>query len=89
MVIKKIKHEKELVHEAVRVGTVYFEKRGAGKFDPDDHADLKIRAIYTLLVKDQLIQPLAKGQEDVIHMKHKLALWMKRQLPADHPLKAD
>jgi hypothetical protein len=89
MVIKKIKHEKELVHEAVRVGTVYFEKRGAGKFDPDDHADLKIRAIYTLLVKDQLIQPLAKGQEDVIHMKHKLALWIERQLPADHPLKAD
>jgi hypothetical protein len=89
MAIKKIKHEKELVHEAVRVGTVYFEKRGAGKFDPDDHADLKIRAIYTLLVKDQLIQPLAKGQEDVIHMKHKLALWIERQLPADHPLKAD
>jgi len=89
MAIKKIKHEKELVHEAVRVGTVYFEKRGAGIFDPDDHADLKIRAIYTLLVKDQLIQPLAKGQEDVIHMKHKLALWIERQLPADHPLKAD
>jgi hypothetical protein len=89
MAIKKIKHEKELVHEAVRVGTVYFEKRGAGKFDPDDHADLKIRAIYTLLVKDQLIQPLAKDQEDVIHMKHKLALWIERQLPADHPLKAD
>ena len=89
MAIKKIKHEKELVHEAVRVGTVYFEKRGAGKFDPDDHADLKIRAIYTLLVKDQLIQPLAKDQEDAIHMKHKLALWIERQLPADHPLKAD
>jgi len=89
MTIKKIKHEKELVHEAVRVGTVYFEKRGAGKFDPDDHADLKIRAIYTLFVKDQLIQPLAKDQEDVIHMKHKLALWIERQLPADHPLKAD
>ncbi len=89
MAIKKIRHEKELVHEAVRVGSVYFKKRGAGKFDPDDHADLKIRAIYTLLVKDQLIQPLAKDQEDVIHMKHKLALWIERQLPADHPLKAD
>ncbi len=89
MAIKKIKHEKELVHEAVRVGSLYFEKRGAGKFDADDHADLKIRAIYTLLVKDQLIQPLAKDQEDVIHMKHKLALWIERQLPSDHPLKAD
>lgn len=87
--IKKIKHEKELLHEAIRIGTAYFEKRGAGKFDPDDHADLKVRAIYTLLVKDNLIQPLAKDQEDVIHMKHKLALWIERTLPADHPLKAD
>lgn len=86
--IKKIKNEKELLHEAVRIGAAYFEKRGAGKFDPDDHADIKIRAIYTLLVKDKLIQPLAKNQEDLLHMKHKLALWMERTLPADHPLKA-
>lgn len=86
--IKKIKNEKELLHEAVRIGTAYFEKRGAGKFDPDDHADIKVRAIYTLLVKDKLIQPLAKNQEDLLHMKHKLALWMERTLPPDHPLKA-
>jgi hypothetical protein len=46
-----------------------------------------VRAIYALLVRDNLIQPLAKTQEDVIHMKHKLALWMERTLPADHPLK--
>ena len=88
MSIKKINNEKELTHEAIRIGSAYFEKRGAGKFDPDDHADIKVRAIYTLLVKDKLIQPLAKGQDDVIHMKHKLALWMDRTLPADHPLKA-
>jgi len=87
--IKKIKNEKELLGEAIRIGTAYFEKRGAGKFDPEDHADLKIRAIYALLVKDKLIQPLAKDQEDVIHMKHKLALWMERTLPAGHPLKSD
>ena len=85
--IKKIKNEKELLHEAIRIGTAYFEKRGAGKFDPDDHADIKVRAIYTLLVKDNLIQPLAKNQEDVLHMKHKLALWMQRTLPDNHPLK--
>ena len=89
MSIKKIVNEKELLHEAVRIGTAYFEKRGAGKFEADDHADLKVRAIYTLLVKDKLIQPLAKDQEDIKHMKHKLALWMERTLPADHPLKAD
>lgn len=87
MSLKKIKNEKELFHEALRVGSAYFEKRGAGKFDAEDHADLKVRAIYTLLVKDNLIQPLAKDQEDVLHMKHKLALWMERTLPEDHPLK--
>jgi len=87
--IKKIKNEKELLHEAIRVGSAYFEKRGAGKFEPDDHADLKVRAVYVLLVKDNLIQPLAKQDEDIVHMKHKLALWMQRTLPADHPLKAD
>ena len=86
--IKKIPNEKELLHEAIRVGTAYFEKRGAGEFDPDDHADLKVRAIYALLVKDNLIQPLAKKDEDVIHMRHKLALWMERTLPPDHPLKS-
>ena len=86
--IKKIKNEKELLSEAIRIGSAYFEKRGAGKFDADDHADMKVRAIYALLVKDNLIQPLAKNQEDVVHMKHKLAIWMERTLPADHPLKA-
>jgi len=85
--IKKIKNEKELLHEAIRIGSAYFEKLGAGKFDPDDHADIKVRAIYSLLVKDNLIQPLAKNQEDVLHMKHKLALWMQRTLPENHPLK--
>lgn len=85
--IKKIKNEKELLGEAIRIGSAYFEKRGAGKFDPDDHADMKVRAIYALLVRDNLIQPLAKTQEGVIHMKHKLALWMERTLPADHPVK--
>ena len=87
--MKKIKHEKELLHEAIRIGCAYFEKRGAGKFDPEDHADIKVRAIYTLLVKDKLIQPLAKNQEDVLHMKHKLALWIQRTLPENHPLKAN
>ncbi|MEH6617748.1 MAG: DUF5062 family protein [Porticoccus sp.] len=33
-----------------------------------------------------MIQPLAKAQLDIQHMKHKLALWITKQLPADHPL---
>jgi len=38
------------------------------------------------LVHDQLVQPLAKDQEDEPNMKHKLVLWISRTLPDDHPL---
>ena len=85
--MNKIKHEKELLKEAIRVGSLYFEKRGAGKFEPDDHADIKVRAIYALLVRDNLVQPLAKDDENVLNMKHKLAIWISRNLPDGHPLK--
>lgn len=84
--MKKLKHEAELLKEALRVGSRYFEARGAGKFDGTDHADLKVRAIYLLLVKDKLVQPLAKQDENVVNMRHKLALWMARQLPENHEL---
>lgn len=87
--MKKIKHEHELLKEAIRVGTRYFEARGAGKFEATDHADTKIRAIYLLLVKDKLIQPLASSDENVQNMRHKLALWISRNLPDDHPLLQD
>jgi hypothetical protein len=40
-----------------------------------------------LLVQDKLIIPLAQDKEDSSAMKHKLALWMEKQLPSDHPLK--
>ncbi len=86
--MKKLKHEADLVKEAIRVGTVYFEKRGAGRFEATDSASDKVTAIYRLLVNDGLIQALAKGQDNEQNMKHKLALWIDRQLPAEHPLKA-
>lgn len=85
--MKKNKQEAELVKEALRVGAIYFEKRGAGKFEPTDSASNKLTAIYRLLVQDKLIQPLAKGQDNELNMKHKLALWMERQLPDGHALK--
>ena len=66
--------------------TRYFEKRGAGKFEATDHADLKVRAIYLLLVKDKVIQPLAAKDEDLPSMRHKLALWISKNLPEDHEL---
>jgi hypothetical protein len=45
-----------------------------------------VEFIYKVLVEDKLIQPLAKDQISDPNMRHKLALWISRQLPADHPL---
>ena len=84
--MKKLKNEAGLLKEAIRVGTRYFEARGAGKFDPSDHIDLKVRAIYLLLVKDQVVQPLAAQDENLQNMRHKLAIWISKNLPADHEL---
>ncbi len=84
--MNKLKHEAELVSHALRVGEVYARKRGVGRFEATDSQKDKITYLYRLLVHDKLIQPLAKGQENEPNMKHKLALWMSRQLPQDHPL---
>jgi predicted transcriptional regulator len=85
-VMKKLKHEAELVAHALRVGAVYAKKRGVAEFEASDSAKDKITYLYRLLAHDKLIQPLAKGQENEPNMKHKLALWMSRQLPEDHAL---
>ena len=84
--MKKLAHEAELVQQAIKVGAVYAKKRKVGKFESTDSAKDKVEFTYRLLVHDKLIQPLANNQEDVPHMKHKLALWIARQLPDDHPL---
>jgi predicted transcriptional regulator len=84
--VKKLKHEAELVAEAIRVGEIYARKRGVGEFETTDSAKDKVTFLYRLLVHDKLIQPLARGHEKEPEMKHKLALWISRQLPPDHPL---
>ncbi len=85
--MKKLKNEAALVKEALRIGSIYMEKRGgAGKFDGTHSSGQKIRFLYFLLVQDNLIQPLAKGEETEPKMKHKLALWIARQLPENHAL---
>ena len=84
--MKKLNHEAELMAHALKVGAVYAKKRGVAKFEASDSAKDKITYLYRLLVHDKLIQPLAKGQENEPNMKHKLALWISRQLPEDHPL---
>jgi predicted transcriptional regulator len=84
--VSKLKHEAELVSHALKVGSVYAKKRGVGEFEATDSQKEKITYLYRLLVHDKLIQPLAKGQESEPNMKHKLALWISRQLPEDHSL---
>jgi len=82
----KLANEAGLLKEAIRLGTIYGEKRGVVEFEATDSAHEKIEFIYRLLVHDKLIQPLAKTDISQKAMAHKLALWVSRQLPAEHPL---
>jgi predicted transcriptional regulator len=82
----KINNESELVKKALSVGAVYAEKRGYGKIEDQDSVKLKVEFVYKVLIEDKLIQPLAKDQISDPNMRHKLALWISRQLPAGHPL---
>ena len=84
--MKKLKHEAELVKAAILAGMKYGVDRGAVVFEPTDSASEKILFIYRLLVHDKIIQPLPEDQVSQQSMKHKLAIWYSRQLPADHPL---
>ncbi len=84
--MSKHKNEAELVKKALAVGAVYVKKRGYGELEATDSHKLKVEYIYRALVEDKLIQPLAKLDISVPNMEHKLALWIRRQLPADHPL---
>lgn len=83
---KKLSNESDLLKEAIRLGMEYGENRGVVEFEPTDSAHLKIEYIYRLLVHDKLIQPLAKLDVSQKAMAHKLALWVSKQLPEDHPL---
>lgn len=84
--MKKLKHETELVKEAIRVGMKYGEDRGVVEFEPTDSAADKIEYIYRLLVHDKLIQPLPEDQVSQKSMRHRLAIWVSKKLPKDHPL---
>jgi hypothetical protein len=85
--MKKSKHEAELVKEALRLGMEYGEKRGVVEFEATDSQEDKLTFVYRLLVHDNLIQPLARGDDSMPKIKHKLAQWAAKQLPQDHPLR--
>lgn len=84
--MKKIKNEAKLLKKALQIGEQYAEKRGFMRFDDGTSNKIKIECIYRLLVRDNVITPLASDKEDGPNMKHKLVLWIHKQLPADHPL---
>ena len=84
--MKKLKNEAQLVKEAIRVGVKYGEDRGVVEFEPTDSAAEKIEYIYRLLVHDKQIQPLPQEQVSQKSMRHRLAIWVSKQLPKDHPL---
>ena len=83
----KLKHENELLKKALQVGSVYAEKRGYGEIEDHDSSKLKVEFLYRVLVEDKLIQPLAKDKISDPNMRHKLALWVFKQLPDGHVLK--
>ncbi|AGH45914.1 hypothetical protein C427_3806 [Paraglaciecola psychrophila 170] len=68
------------------VGEAYAKNRGFNTFSATDSAKDKVECIYRLLANDKLITPLPAGSEDLLSMKHKLAVWLKNKLPKDHPL---
>jgi hypothetical protein len=84
--VKRLKHEAELVKEAILAGVKYAEDRGAAVFEPTDSAADKILYIYRLLVHDKLIQPMPEDQVSQQSMRHRLVMWYSHRLPKGHRL---
>lgn len=84
--MKKLKNESALLKAALRVGEKYAINRGFKSFSATDASKQKIEALYRLLVQDKMVHPLPEDGEDLLSMKHKLALWIQKQLPEGHEL---
>jgi hypothetical protein len=84
--MKTLKHEGELFKLALVAAMQYAVDRGAVVFEANDSASEKLRYVYRLLIHDHKMQPLPEDQVSEASMRHKLALWYAKQLPADHPL---
>jgi len=84
--MKKLKHEAELLKKALVIGEKYAINRGYKSFSATNSAKDKVESLYRLLVSDKLVQPLALDSESQPNMKHKLALWIAKQLPEGHEL---
>ena len=83
---KKLKNEKELLAEALRIVIDDAVGRGIVEFEPTDSHNLKIEYAYRLLVHDKKISPLPANQLSLPKIKHRLAMWVTHELPPDHEL---
>ena len=84
--MKQGKHDTQLLKLAIEIGLGYAKKRGFSDLGKEVGTKEKVEIVYRLLVNDKLVQPLAKDKEDGPNMKHKLILWISRQLPDNHEL---
>jgi hypothetical protein len=83
---RKMKNESGLLREALQMIMDDAVKRGIVEFEPDDSHNLKIEYAYRLLIHDKEIAPLPPDQLTLPNMRHRLAKWVTRKLPSDHPL---
>lgn len=83
---KKLRNESALLREALQMIMDDAVKRGIVEFEPTDSHNLKIEYAYRLLIHDQEITPLPPDQLTIPNMRHRLAKWVSRKLPPDHPL---
>lgn len=84
--MKKLKNEAQLAKLAITIGEKYAHNRGYKQFSATNSASQKVETLYRLLVLDKLVTPLPADQENQMNMKHKLSIWIAKQLPDDHPL---
>ncbi len=83
---KKLKNEPALLKEALRIILDDAVKRGIVEFEPTDSHALKIQYAYRLLVHDKKIAPIPNNLISLPSIKHRLAMWVTHELPADHEL---
>lgn len=83
---KKLKNEKALLKIALEMVLEDAVKRGIVEFEATDSHDLKVQYAYRLLIHDKAITPLPNAQVSLPNIRHRLAMWVTHQLPADHEL---
>ncbi|WP_163933998.1 DUF5062 family protein [Paraferrimonas sp. SM1919] len=84
--MKKFKNEGQLLKKSLVLAQAYGVQRGFGSFPPGASEKDKVEASYRMLVADKRITPLPPQKETGPEMRHRLVLWLTKQLPEDHPL---